>query len=99
MVESYSQLMSGVLVACTAFLGLSLVYLGQLRTNGAETEELRRSRQRIGWSFLIGILTVFWVILWLANHWPWGTLLATIALIFQIGLFLPEVWRFLITRR
>lgn len=99
MIESLGQLMSGVLVACTAFLGLSLVYLGQLRTNGAETEELRQSRQRIGWSFLIGVLTIFWIILWLTNHWPWGALLATILLIFQISLFFPEVLRFLIIRR
>lgn len=95
----YSQLMSGVLVATTAFLGLTLVYLGQRPAGARETQKLRLSRQRLSWSFLLGVLTVLWVILWLSNGWIWGVLLATIALIFQIGLFLPEVWRFLVRRR
>jgi hypothetical protein len=96
----YSQLMSGVLVAATTFLGLTLVFLGQLnKTNDVNTEKELRRRQRLGWSFLLGVLVVFWVILWLANGWVWGTLLATIVLIFQIGLLIPEVSPFLIIRK
>jgi len=94
MIESLNQLMSAVLVASTAFLGLTLVHLAQLKTGVIDKKELKRSRRPILWSFIAGIFTVLLAILYFTNYSPWGALPTTIAVIIQINLFWPEVVRF-----
>ena len=90
----YSQLMSGVLVASTAFLALTLVQLGQMRVSAKAEKEWRRYSKPLLWSFITGILAILIAMLWFVGQSPWCALFGAIVLVLQINLFWPMAYHF-----
>lgn len=94
MLEHQNELAMAVLVASTAFAGLTGVVIGQITQHKLPISTTKRLKNSLQWSFMAGVIAASLAIFWFVKPCIWTVGVAAIGLVFQISLFWPIVYRF-----
>jgi hypothetical protein len=97
----YDQFMTAVVVSATAFLGITMVFMVQLKQSGLGFERFKKFKFPVMASFVCGILVVLYSLMWfLSPDKPsWAPLVIGIILSLQINWFWPVVIGYWLPRK